>query len=70
MSSTDFKIWMLGADIGGKQLAAEYGKTEAFVSQFINKGKKSKPFVAFLIEKKGCPEKWFCNGRLMEVKDA
>ena len=54
------KIWMIEKEVNASSLAKEYGCSESFMSQFLNKDRPSKKLVVYLIDE-GCPEKYFNN---------
>lgn len=59
----DIKIWMLKTGVRARQIAREYGCSDAFVSAFLDGLATSNPLADFLIQK-GCPKKNFKNGRV------
>jgi len=63
MSVTEVKIWLMRKRITPEKIMDEYGCKRSMVSQFVNGKRTSKDLAEFLIQK-GCPKKYFKNGRV------
>lgn len=63
MTGIDVKIWMMTNGIKAREIADQRDCSESLVSRFLNGKKTSQPLVDLLIEK-GCPKKYFKNGKL------
>ena len=59
----DVRIWMLRNNIQSLDIVNGYGCDKAMVSRFINGERTSKGLAEYFINK-GCPEKYFKNGRV------
>jgi predicted XRE-type DNA-binding protein len=59
----EVKFWLIRQDIEQKVIAKEYGCSEFFVSAFVRGERTSKDLAELLINK-GCPKKYFKNGRV------
>lgn len=63
MTVTEVKIWLLRKHLTREKIVGEYGCNHSFVSQFVNGNKTSQGLVDYLTDK-GCPRKYFKNGRV------
>lgn len=63
MIGIDVKIWMMKQPLKARDIAKGYGCDDGFVSHFLVGRKTSKGLAEYLI-KKGCPQKYFKNGRV------
>lgn len=64
-SAIEIRVWMLRSNMNRRKIAKAYKVTEQFVGQFLNRERTSKGMVEFFI-KRGCPEKYFKNGKVAE----
>lgn len=60
----DVKVWMMRHGLTGRDIAQGYGCVDMVVSNFIRGKRTSKGLAAYFINK-GCPEKYFKNGRVI-----
>jgi hypothetical protein len=63
MTGIDVKIWMMTKGIKARDIADQYDCDESFVSRFLTGKKTSKALANHLI-RKGCPKKYFKNGKV------
>jgi len=58
------RIWMLKNGIQGLDIVKSYGCDKAMVSRFL-KGERTSKGLADHMVKRGCPHKYFKNGRVV-----
>lgn len=63
VNGLDVKIWLLKQGLEQKAIAKEYGCSDFFVSAFVRGQRVSNGLAEYFINK-GCPEKYFKNGRV------
>lgn len=60
------KIWMVTQGINAREISKMYGRSEQFISLFLNRKKASRRLVKYLVQE-GCPREYFEGGKVADV---
>lgn len=63
MKATEVKVWMVKQALKQRDIAKGYGCSDMLVSHFVRGERTSKKLADYFINK-GCPKKYFKNGRV------
>ena len=58
------RIWMAARGVNARKISMGYGRSEQFISLFLQRRRASKGLVDYLVSE-GCPKEYFQGGRIV-----